>query len=87
MTPKEEAIYLVTLFYNIIPSIDYGNLDILASKKIALLVVDKIINSEPRNPSNVDWDDCGGTHEYYYEAQREEADKYWREVKQEIEKL
>jgi len=87
MTPKEEAVYLVTLFYNIIPSIDYGNLDILASKKIALLVVDKIINSEPRNPSNVDWDDCGGTHEYYYEEQREEADKYWREVKQEIEKL
>jgi hypothetical protein len=52
-----------------------------------LIAVDEIINSEPRNPSNVDWDDCGGTHEYYYEAQREEADKYWREVKQEIENL
>jgi hypothetical protein len=87
MTPKEEAVQIVTLIYNIIPSVECGNLDILASKKIALLVVDKIINSEPRNPSNVDWDDCGGTHKYYYEAQREEAAKYWQEVKQEIENL
>ena len=57
------------------------------AKLCALLAVDEILRSEPRSPSNVDWDDVGGTHQYYYEAQREEADKYWHEVKQEIGKL
>ena len=57
------------------------------SKQCALIVVDEILKSEPRYPSNVDWDDVGATHQYYYEAQREEAARYWEEVKQEIEKL
>lgn len=57
------------------------------SKQCALIVVDEILKSEPRYPSNVDWDDAGATHQYYYEAQREEAARYWEEVKQEIEKL
>ena len=57
------------------------------SKQCALIVVDEILKSEPRYPSNVDWDDAGATHQYYYEAQREEAARYWKEVKQEIEKL
>jgi hypothetical protein len=58
-----------------------------AAKECALIAVDEILKTEPRYPSNVDWDDVGGTHQYYYEAQREEADKYWLEVKQEIQKL
>ena len=57
------------------------------SKQCALIVVDEILKSEPRYPSNVDWDDAGATHQYYYEAQREEAAIYWEEVLQEIEKL
>jgi len=57
------------------------------TKQCALIAVDEIINSEPRYPSNVDWDDCGATHQYYYEAQMEEALNYWKEVKQEIQNL
>jgi hypothetical protein len=57
------------------------------AKQCALIAVDEILKSGPRYPNNVDWDDVGGTHQYYYEAQREEADKYWKEVKQEINKL
>lgn len=53
----------------------------------ALIAVNEIIESEPRYPSDVDWDDCGGTHQYYYEEQREEAKKYWEEVIKEIKKL
>jgi hypothetical protein len=57
------------------------------AKQCALVAVNEILESEPRNPSDVDWDDVGGTHQYYYESQRDEAEKYWKEVKQEIEKL
>lgn len=57
------------------------------AKQCALIAVDEILNAEPRCPSDVDWDDVGGTHQYYYEAQREEAEKFWQEVKKEIEKL
>jgi hypothetical protein len=71
MTPKEKAAELIQIF----------------GKELALKAVDEIINSSPRYPSNVDWDECGATHQYYYEEQREEALKYWQEVKEEIEKL
>ena len=57
------------------------------AKQCAIICVNEIIISEPRTPSNVDWDDCGGTHKYYYEAQREEANLFWNKVLTEIEKL
>lgn len=57
------------------------------AKQCALKAVDEIINSTPLDPSHVDWDDCGSTHQYWYEAQKKEALKFWQEVKQEIEKL
>ncbi len=97
MTPKEKATQLCDAFYQKLPleryvtttdgdlSWEYNSWQ--RTKECALIAVDEILRSEPRSPSNVDWDDVGGTHQYYYEAQREEADKYWQEVKQEIEKL
>jgi hypothetical protein len=91
MTPKEKANDLVYQYRIILMREDTecGN-EILCSriaKHFALIAVDEIINSEPRKPSNVDWDEVGATHQYYYEAQIEEAQKFWQEVKQEIEKL
>lgn len=83
MTPKEKAQELVDKFYYSCFDCDCYNI----AKKSALVAVDEIIKSEPRYPSDVDWDDVGATHQYYYEAQREDADKFWEEVKQEIEKL
>ena len=89
MTPKEKAQELVERFSE--HSYVFHTLDTTTSmtsaKQCALIAVDEIMKSEPRYPSDVDWDDCGGTHQYYYEAQREDAEKYWQEVKQEIEKL
>jgi hypothetical protein len=64
---------------------EYG-MDDTTAKNVALFAVDEILNSNPRYPNNVDWDDAGGTHAHYYEAQFEESEKYWLEVKQEIEK-
>jgi hypothetical protein len=57
------------------------------AKQCALIAVDEILKASPLNPNEVDWDDCGGTHQYWYEEQREQAEKYWQEVKQEIKKL
>ncbi len=90
MTPKEKTIELVKKFTPLTSFVhnEYGLIKYIDSaKKCALIAVDEILKSEPRTPSNVDWDDVGGTHQYYYEAQREEANKYWQDVKQEIEKL
>ena len=78
MTPKEKAVQLVAKFYK------YNHIGNSHAKQCALIAVDEILESSPRYPSNVDWDDCGGTHQYYYEAEREEAEKFWEEVKQEI---
>jgi hypothetical protein len=49
--------------------------------------VDEIINSSPLEPNFADWDDCGGEHRYWYDAQKTQAFHYWQEVKKEIEKL
>ena len=54
------------------------------AKQCALIVVDEILNSRPLEPNHADWDDCGATHKYWYDAQKEEALKFWQEVKQEI---
>ena len=90
MTPKEKAQELLSKFVSINLSQVNELVDgirIRLAKECSLIAVDEIIKSEPRYPSNVDWDDAGGTFQYYYEAQREEAERYWEEVKQEIGKL
>jgi hypothetical protein len=92
MTPEEKAQELVDKYQKL--DIEIGGqydgfltMKIHDAKQCALIAVDEIIKSEPRYPSNVDWDDVGGTHQYYYEAQRGDAEKYWEEVKSEIEAL
>jgi hypothetical protein len=87
MTPKEKAIQLVDNFRLNVLDYEGSGLNSFKAKQCAIIAVDEIIKSEPRYPSDVDWDDVGGTHQYYYEAQREDALEYWKEVKQEIEKL
>ena len=97
-TPKEQAKQLVNEYYSLISGIELNYISKLivlpngdsyyeTAKMCAKKAVDLIINSEPRNPSNVDWDDVGGTHQYYYEEEREEALKYFQEVKKEIQQL
>lgn len=80
MKPKVKAAWLVLKYMSKVVEVELA-------KECATIAVDQIIESQPRYPSEVDWDECGGTHKYYYEAQREEADKYWQEVKTEINNL
>ena len=87
MTPQEKAIELVNKFPLNGLILEYGDAPKQYkehAKRCAKIAVEVILESEPRCPSNVDWDDVGGTHQYYYEAQREDANKYWQEVKKEI---
>ena len=54
-------------------------------KQCALICVNEMIAHNPTYPNTADWDECGGSHKYFYEAKMETAEKYWKEVKQEIE--
>ena len=80
MTPKEKAKELVDKFKIHQPVWEVES----DAKHYALIAVDEILNSRPLWPNDADWDDCGATHKYWYEAQKEEALKFWQEVKQEI---
>ena len=81
MTPKEKAFSLYFKFIRDVIADDQK------AKQCAIIALDEIIKTGPRYPNDVDWDDVGATHQYYYEAQHEEALNYWKQVKQEIEKL
>ena len=89
LSPKEKAKELVhsylTASFGTIE--EYVPVPYVFAKQCAIIACEHIIESEPTSPSNVDWDDVGGTHQYYYEAQKEEALKFWQQVKNEIQLL
>ena len=80
MTPKEKADDLLYKFMA-------KRVSWKQSKQCALIAVDEILNSSPLEPNFADWDDCGGEFRYWYDAQKTHAFYFWKEVKQEIEKL
>jgi len=90
MTPKEKAKELMHYYLKELLSAKYSINGFVINdlaKQCALIAVEEILNSNPRYPNNVDLDDVGGSHAHYYEAQFDDAEKYWEEVKQEIENL
>jgi len=91
MTPKEKAKELVNSFRMILMNedTDCGNEILCTSiaKKSALIAVDEILKCEATEPTNTDWDECGATALYYWPQKKEDAGKFWQEVKQEIEQL
>ena len=91
-TPKEKAEELIDKFSERTKFFDeYAgwliHLDSSKAKDHALIAVDEILNSSPLEPNFADWDDCGGEHRYFYDAQKTHAHHYWQEVKQEIQNL
>ena len=92
MTAKEKAEELIDKFSERTRMLDPydGWIEHVISYKAkghALTAVNEIINSSPLEPNFADWDDCGGEHRYYYDAQKTHALHFWQEVKKEIEKL
>jgi hypothetical protein len=92
MTPEEKAKELFDKFSRHIMHFDEFEgwkeyIDSSEAKQCALIAVDEIINSTPLDPNFADWDDCGGEHRYWYDAQKTQAFHYWQEVKKEIENL
>ena len=90
--PKDKAKELIDTFSERTKFLDeYAgwliHIDSSKAKGHALTAVDEIINSSPLEPNFADWDDCGGEHRYWYDAQKTQAFHYWQEVKKEIEKL
>lgn len=92
MTPKEKAQELIDKFSERKKLLTETNgwvqhIDSSKAKGHALTAVDEIINSTPSEPNFADWDDCGGEHRYYHDAQKTHAFYFWQDVKKEIEKL
>jgi hypothetical protein len=84
MNAKEKAkeIFNKMLFeieYNCQPSIKE-----MVVKKCALIAVEEILKCESTEPSDTDWDDCGGTAQYYWPQKKEDAGKFWGDVKLEL---
>ena len=79
MNAREKASELIVDFQLKCKTLDYQE-----AKQCALIAVDEILNAGPLDPNYVDWDDCGATHQYWYEAQKEEANEFWNNVKSEL---
>ena len=92
-TPKEKAKELVNKFRDFADGIDSEtdrfspNIERKNAKQCALIAVDEILKCEATEPTDTDWDECGSTAQYYWPQKKEDAGKFWGEVKQEIEKV
>jgi hypothetical protein len=75
MTAKEKAEELIHKFYEIESDSQYFGVNWKIAKKCALIAVDEILKSVPKQPS------ISITMPHF------EATVYWEEVKSEIEKL
>jgi hypothetical protein len=75
MTPKEKAEILVALMYDVDfwDDEDQTTMEHHHAKKCALIAVDEILKSQP--------------YDIYTIKQCDNMNKYWQEVKNEIEKL
>jgi hypothetical protein len=86
MTAKDKARELINKYFKE-SDLLYEDLTWTQAKECALIAVDEILSSRPLEPNDIDWNEQLWAYKYWYEAQKEEAAKYWQEVKQEIEKL
>jgi hypothetical protein len=86
MTPKEKAEELILKFMRL-QEPNYNWFHSKLAKQCALIAVDEILNARPLDPNYVDWDDCGAAHQYWYEAQKENALEFWNNVKSELQSL
>lgn len=90
MTPKEYAKQLIEKFedFAFYSGKETQECNVVwNAKQCALIAVEEILNSRPLDPNYVDWDDCGTAHQYWYEAQKEEALEFWNDVKSELQSL
>jgi hypothetical protein len=83
MTPKEKATELTNKYFKG-SDLLYHDLSWIQAKECALIAVEEILSARPLEPNHVDWDDCGATHQYWYEAQKDEALEFWNNVKSEL---
>lgn len=78
MTPKQKA-YKLRYLISIALDLKTDDVKVL---KCALIAVDEILEIAPKNTEQIKYSDGTYAREY-----REIPNRYWKEVKQEIEKL
>jgi hypothetical protein len=79
-SPKEKAEELIRKYYTFGINKEGQTLSWYESKQCAIIAVDEIINSSPTNPLK-------GGYIGLYSDMVDEAIEYYKEVKQELEKL
>ena len=87
MTPKEKA---KELYYKYADALNIRDLQTTANpfaKQCALIAVEEILHCESTEPSDTDWDECGSTAQYYWPQKKEDAGKFWGDVKSELQSL
>ena len=89
MNAKEKALELFTTyrFALSIKNAPLGEQKDLIAKQCALIAVDEILHCEATEPSDTDWDECGSTAQYYWPQKKEDAGKFWGDVKSELQSL
>jgi len=87
MKPKEKAKELIHHYLKELLSAKYSINGFVINdlaKQCALIAVEEILSARPLDPNHADWDDCGATPQYWYEAQKDEALEFWNNVKSEL---
>jgi hypothetical protein len=79
MNAREKASELIVTYQLQCKSLDYQQ-----AKQCALIAVEEILKCEVTEPSDTDWDDCGSTAQYYWSQKKEDAGKFWGDVKSEL---
>ena len=89
MTPKEKANDLFTTFRYALSHKDapFGMYKDNMAIQCALIAVEEILHCESTEPSDTDWDECGSTAQYYWPQKKEDAGKFWGDVKSELQSL
>ena len=89
MIPKEKAADLLKKIFIEIQDMSWTEhkICVACAKQCALIAVDEIMESRPTEPTDTDWDQSGGSAQYYWPQKKEDASNYWQQVKTEIEKL
>lgn len=89
MTPKEKANDLFTAFRYALSHKDapLGMYKDNIAIQCSLIAVEEILHCEATEPSDTDWDECGSTAQYYWPQKKEDAGKFWGDVKSELQSL
>ena len=87
MTRKEKAEELYLKYMDALNIRDLQTTTNSLAKTCALIAVEEILECEPTQPNDADWNDCGCVTEWYWHQKKIDAGVFWNEVKSELNAL